>query len=56
MAAVQLASHLEDVILALYSHRNLRISALDVTGIRWAEIDTPADLERARKLFETAPP
>ncbi|HEX7344896.1 MAG TPA: phosphocholine cytidylyltransferase family protein [bacterium] len=56
VATGRLASHLEDVLLELYSHRHLRMSALDVTGIRWAEIDTPEDLERARKLFETAPP
>jgi len=51
VAAGHLMSHLEDVLLELYSHRTLRISALDVTGIRWAEIDTPDDLERARRIF-----
>jgi choline kinase len=51
IGAGHLKRHLEDGILSMIQKGGLQISVLDVTGHRWAEIDTPADLERARRLF-----
>ena len=47
---------LESAIQRLIGNRSLDIAVLDITGSRWAEIDTPADLESARKLFKTSRP
>jgi len=48
--------YLESAIQGLIDSQSLNISALDITGACWAEIDTPADLEYARKLFKTSRP
>lgn len=42
---------IDDAVLELARSGDFATHILDVTGLRWAEIDTPDDLERARKLF-----
>ena len=42
----------DDAVLMVARHSGLRVSAADVTGIPWEEIDTPDDLKRAQAIFE----
>lgn len=42
---------LEKAIQQLGSIMDFQINILDITGCKWVEIDTPADLEKARELF-----
>ncbi len=43
--------YLEDAIFALVNEKQFQTNLLDVTGIRWMEIDTPEDLEQAKQMF-----
>lgn len=42
---------IDDAVLELARGGNFVTEILDVTGLRWAEIDTRDDLERAKNLF-----
>jgi choline kinase len=43
--------YIDDAVLDLVRQSGFITHILDVTGLRWAEIDTREDLERAAKLF-----
>ncbi len=47
----QLGQFIDEAVLKLINIGIFDCTILDVTGLRWVEIDTPADLERARNLF-----
>jgi choline kinase len=42
---------MESVISELIKKESLSVNALNVSGLKWCEIDTPADWEKARRLF-----
>ncbi len=46
-----LSHYIEEAVLDLIKMGQFKVKILDVTGFRWAEIDTPDDLIEAKKLF-----
>lgn len=46
---------IDDAVLRLIKTREFYSTALDVTGLRWVEIDTESDLVRAHSLFGRSP-
>lgn len=48
----QFGHFIDDAVFQLIQQRRFSTSFIDVTGLRWLEIDTQEDLMRARKIFE----
>ncbi|RJP78417.1 MAG: phosphocholine cytidylyltransferase family protein [Candidatus Zixiibacteriota bacterium] len=51
LASGRPSRYFEEAVVEVIRRGDCPVTALDVTGYPWMEIDTPADLRRARKMF-----
>jgi choline kinase len=48
-------NYIDDAVFKLIDMRQVGTQIFDVTGLNWMEIDTPADLAQARRIFGEEP-